>query len=89
LTKTGRQDGIFHDQKLPNGDYFAYPPKFLSHSSIEDLHCGLIAEGDKVCAIGRWRVMGLPDDESGKGKLWDWVQLFRAEEGRLIEIWLS
>jgi hypothetical protein len=33
--------------------------------------------------------MGLPDDESGKGKLWDWVQLFRAEEGRLVEIWLS
>jgi hypothetical protein len=70
-------------------EYRDQTAKFLSHISIEDLHYGLIAEGDKVCAIGRWRVMGLPDDESGKGKQWDWVQLFRAEEGRLVETWLS
>ena len=70
-------------------EYRDQTAKFLSHISIKDLHYGLVAEGDKVCAIGRWCVMGLPDDEPGKGKQWDWVQLFRAQEGRLVETWLS
>jgi len=70
-------------------EYRDQTARFLSQISIEDLHYGLVAEGDKVCAIGQWRVMGLPDDEAGNGKQWDWVQLFRAEEGRLVETWLS
>ena len=47
---------------------------------IEDMRYALVGEGDKICAVGSWRFNGAP---------WDWVQLFRAEEGRLVETWLS
>ena len=76
-------------RKVTAEEYRDQTARFLSSVSIHDLHYGLVAEGDKVCAIGSWRVLGLPDDETGKGKQWDWVQLFRAEEGRLVETWLS
>ena len=47
---------------------------------IADMRYALIAEGDKVCALGSWTFAGAH---------WDWVQLFRAERGRLVETWLS
>ena len=59
-----------------------------SEMCIRDRY-GLVAEGDRVCAVGSWRLRGLPGDESPDGKQWDWVQLFRAENGRLVETWLS
>ena len=62
---------------------------FMNQITVCDLEYSLIAEGDKVCAIGSWRLVGLPDDTSGEGKQWDWVQLFRAEHGKLVETWLS
>ena len=76
-------------RKVTAEEYRDQTARFLSKISIKDLRYGLVAEGDKVCAIGSWRVFGLPDDDSGNGKQWDWVQLFRAKEGRLVETWLS
>jgi predicted SnoaL-like aldol condensation-catalyzing enzyme len=63
---------------------------FMGQVKIDDLRYGLIAEGDKVCAIGSWRFT--PPAEVGAdpvSKHWDWVQVFRAENGRLVETWLS
>ena len=70
-------------------EYRDQTSRFLTQIQIRDLEYGLVAEGDKVCAIGKWRVFGLPGDDAGEGKQWDWVQLFRAEQGRLVETWLS
>lgn len=53
---------------------------FMSQVEIHDLRYALIAEGDKVCALGSWVL---------NGAQWDWVQLFRAENGKLVETWLS
>lgn len=68
---------------------------FLTQISVDDLRYSLVAEGDKVCAIGSWRIKpaepveGVAGDPADAGKQWDWVQLFRAEDGRLVETWLS
>lgn len=65
---------------------------FLTHVSVHDMKYCLVAEGDKVCAVGSWRLRGRPGaagDWGPDGKQWDWVQLFRAEDGRLVETWLS
>ena len=53
---------------------------FMAQIEITDMRYSLVAEGDKVCAIGSWKV---------GGKQWDWVQVFRAENGKLVETWLS
>lgn len=47
---------------------------------VEDFTYYLIAEGDYVGALGRYIRDG--NDQ------WDWVQLFRLEEGLLSETWL-
>jgi hypothetical protein len=47
---------------------------------ISDMRYSLIAEIDKVVAIGSWKV---------NGKQMDWVQAFRVEKGKLVETWLS
>lgn len=48
--------------------------------TISDGRYRLIAEDDRVVAIGSWKV---------DGKQWDWVQAFRVEGGKLVETWLS
>jgi hypothetical protein len=48
--------------------------------SITDLRYSLVAEGDKVVAVGSWKINGEP---------MDWVQAFRVEGGKLVETWLS
>ena len=52
----------------------------LADAEIEDLRYHLVAEGDRVVAIGSWRF---------NGQQWDWVQAFRVEDDRLVETWLS
>ena len=52
----------------------------LAAATIEDLRYHLVAEGDRVVAIGSWTF---------NGKQWDWVQAFRVEDGKLVETWLS
>ena len=52
----------------------------LADAAIEDLRYHLIAEGDRVVAIGSWTF---------NGQQWDWVQAFRVEDGKLVETWLS
>ena len=64
----------------------------MTQISVHDLRYSLIAEGDKVCAIGSWVLKGADGTEGPfgpDGKQWDWVQVFRAENGRLVETWLS
>jgi hypothetical protein len=61
----------------------------LDQLSVCDMRYALVAEGDKVCAVGSWRVRSTAAEPGDEGKQWDWVQLFRAEEGRLVETWLS
>ena len=51
-----------------------------SQAEFTDLRYRLIAEDDHVVAIGSWKV---------DGNQWDWVQAFRAENGKLVETWLS
>ncbi len=52
----------------------------LSNAVVEDLRYRLIAEDDRVVAIGTWKI---------DGQQWDWVQAFRVEGGKLVETWLS
>lgn len=52
----------------------------LAEAVVEDLRYRLIAEDDRVVAIGTWRI---------DGQQWDWVQAFRVEDGKLVETWLS
>ena len=47
---------------------------------ISDMRYSLMAEGDKVVAIGSWKV---------NGTQMDWVQAFRVHQGKLVETWLS
>lgn len=47
---------------------------------ITDMRYSLVSEGDKVVAIGSWKV---------NGNQMDWVQAFRVEQGKLVETWLS
>lgn len=47
---------------------------------ISDGRYRLVAEGDRVAAIGSWKV---------DGTQWDWVQMFRVENSKLVETWLS
>ena len=61
----------------------------MTQLSFLDLRYGLVAEDDKVCAVGTWRVQPLGEGAQGEARQWDWVQLFRAEDGRLVETWLS
>jgi hypothetical protein len=52
----------------------------LADAEIEDLRYHLVAEGERVVAIGSWRF---------NGQQWDWVQAFRVEDDKLVETWLS
>ena len=52
----------------------------MPQMEIEDFQYRLVAEGDFVTAIGSWRV---------NGNQQNWVQVFRAEKGKLVETWLS
>ena len=52
----------------------------LADAVIDDLRYHLVAEGDRVVAIGSWRF---------NGQQWDWVQAFRVEDDKLVETWLS
>jgi hypothetical protein len=52
----------------------------LSDAVVEGLRYRLIAEDDRVVAIGTWKI---------DGQQWDWVQAFRVEGGKLVETWLS
>ena len=61
-------------------EYRAQTSGFMAQIEITDMRYSLVAEGDKVCAIGSWKV---------SGKQWDWVQVFRVEDDRLVETWLS
>lgn len=47
---------------------------------IEDFRYHLVAEGDRVVAIGSWTF---------NGRQWDWVQAFRVEDHKLVETWAS
>jgi len=61
-------------------EYCEQTKGFMQQVEISDMRYSLVAEGDKVCAIGTWKV---------NGKQWDWVQVFRVSGGRLVETWLS
>jgi len=61
-------------------EYRAQTAAVCAQWEITDMRYSLVAEGDKVVAIGSWKV---------NGKQMDWVQAFRVEAGRLVETWLS
>ena len=61
-------------------DYQTLVKSFCESVTISDLRFQLLAEADRVTAIGTWKI---------DGNQWDWVQVFRVEEGRLVETWLS
>ncbi|WP_344417142.1 nuclear transport factor 2 family protein [Pseudonocardia ailaonensis] len=49
-------------------------------TAVTDFAYRLVADGDHVGSIGRM--------EFDTGVQWDWVQLFRIEDGRIVETWL-
>ena len=61
-------------------EYYEQSAGFMSQVKIENFRYVLVAEADKVCALGSWEL---------NGAHWDWVQLFRGENGKLVETWLS
>jgi len=61
-------------------EYRAQTSGFMEQIEITDMRYSLFAEGDKVCAIGTWKV---------NDNQWDWVQVFRVADDRLVETWLS
>ncbi len=65
---------------------------FMAQIVVEKLKYSFVAEGDKVCVVGTWTIKGAdgkPGQWGENGKQWDWVQVFRAEKGRLVETWLA
>ena len=60
--------------------YRAQTAEIAANWEITDMRYSLVAEGDKVVAIGSWKV---------NGNQMDWVQAFRVERGKLVETWLS
>ena len=61
-------------------DYRAQTAEIAANWDITDMRYSLVSEGDKVVAIGSWKV---------NGNQMDWVQAFRVEQGKLVETWLS
>jgi len=60
--------------------YLEQTRALMEHCEFSGLRYQLIAEGDRVCAAGCWKVNGEP---------WCWTQVFRLEQRRLVETWLS
>ena len=67
-------------RSLTGEEYRAQLAAIVASWEITDMRYSLISEGDKVVAIGSWKV---------DGKQMDWVQAFRVEKGKLVETWLS
>jgi hypothetical protein len=61
-------------------EYRAQTAAISADWAITDMRYSLISEGDRVVAIGSWKV---------NGNQMDWVQAFRVEKGKLVETWLS
>lgn len=61
-------------------DYQAIVRSVCESMTITDGRYRLIADGDRVAAIGSWKL---------DGTQWDWVQAFRVENGKIVETWLS
>ncbi|MBW2268456.1 MAG: nuclear transport factor 2 family protein [Deltaproteobacteria bacterium] len=67
-------------RSLTAEEYRDQTAKLAADWTISDMRYSLIAEGDKVVAIGSWKL---------NGQQMDWVQCFRVEKGKLVETWLS
>lgn len=61
-------------------EYYDQVKSVIAGANLSDLKYSCFSDDDKVCAIGSWRF-----DESE----WNWVQVFRIENGRIVETWLS
>ena len=61
-------------------EYRDQTAKIAADWTITDMRYSLVAEDDKVVAIGSWKV---------NGQQMDWVQAFRVEHGKLVETWLA
>lgn len=54
---------------------------FCESVTITDQRVQLMAEGERVASIGSWKI---------DGAQWDWVQIFRVDQGgRIVETWAS
>lgn len=61
-------------------EYQAIVQGVCDNMTVSDLVYDLIGEGDRVVALGQWKL---------DGDQWDWVQAFRVEHGKIVETWLS
>lgn len=67
--------------RVVSADEYQQQVRSLCESvTITDMRYRLAAERDLVTAIGSWKV---------DGKQWDWVQVFRVENNKVVETWLS
>lgn len=62
------------------GDYQDMVRTLCESVTITDQRVQLMADGERVTAIGSWKI---------DGDQWDWVQVFRVEDGRIVETWAS
>ena len=53
---------------------------FMPNMDVQDLRYEMVAEDDRVVAIGSWQLNGAKQT---------WVQCFRVANGKLVETWLS
>lgn len=76
-----RHDMTGANNLMPAEKYRDMLKPVLGHLAVEEFQYYLVTEGDYVGALGRFLLEG--------GRHWDWVQVFRIEEGRLAETWLT
>ncbi len=76
-----RHDITGANNLMPSESYRDMLKPVLGHLEVEAFTYYLVCEGDYVGALGRYL---LPGD-----KQWDWVQLFRVQDQRLVETWLA
>lgn len=76
-----RHDMTGANNLMPAEAYRDMLKPMLGHVGVQEFSYYLACEGDYLGALGRYILQG--------GVQWDWVQVFRIENGKLAETWLT
>ncbi len=76
-----RHDMTGANNLMPAEAYRDMLKPVLGHLEVQEFQYYLVTEGDYVGALGRYILEG--------DRQWDWVQVFRVGDGRLLETWLT
>lgn len=75
-----RHHSLAATDRIPAAQYVHLAAAAEPGGRVLDFNYRLVAEGDYVGSIGRMVF--------DSGHQWDWVQMFRIENGKLVETWL-